>query len=197
VEVNRDLPQDDKIRVISISKGWDPSDEGYKDITEAVQKAHAVGMLIVCTTRPDAQVGCDFHALGRSPLADPDVFESYEPGLFWAKEFWRSSSPVSPSASGMRFFVPMDSRTTAGPGGDHEYVFYRIGGLSWAAPYIAGVYALAVQVVPAITPERFWELAARTGRTIELRRDGTTKLLGPIIDPAKLIRAIQTGENQH
>jgi hypothetical protein len=190
VEVNRDLPQDDKIRVVSISKGWDPSDEGYEDITEAVQKAQDAGMLIVCTTRPDAKVGCDFHAVGRSPLADPDVFESYEPGLFWAKGFWNFSS----SAPGMRFFVPMDSRTTAGPGGSHEYVFYRMGGLSWAAPYIAGLYALAVQVDPAITPERFWGLAGRTGRTIEVTRDGMTKRLGPIVDPARLIRAIQAGE---
>jgi len=77
----------------------------------------------------------------------------------------------------------MDSRTTASPTGIDEYVFYRIGGMSWSVPYIAGVYALAVQVDPAITPERFWALAVRTGRTIELSRKGMTKPLGPIVDP--------------
>ena len=50
--------------------------------------------------------------------------------------------------------------------------------MSWAVPYVAGVYALAVQVDPAITPERFWALAVRTGRTIELNRQGMTKLFG-------------------
>jgi hypothetical protein len=88
----------------------------------------------------------------------------------------------------------MDSRTTASPAGIHEYVFYRIGGASWAVPYVAGVYALAVQADPAMTPERFWALAVRTGRTIEVKRDGVTKRLGPIIDPVRLIRAIQAGE---
>ena len=195
LEVNRQLPKDNKIRVISISKGWFPSDEGYKEITEAVQKAKAAGMLIVCTTLEYVYEGFDFDGLGRPPLADPDVFESYEPTLVDAKGFWSRPprrSDESP-ASGI-FSVPRDSRTTASPAGANEYVFYRTGGLSWAVPYISGMYALAAQADPAITPERFWALAARTGRNIELKRDGMTKPLGPIIDPVRLIRAIQAGE---
>jgi subtilisin family serine protease len=190
LEVNRQLPKDNKIRVISISKGWGASDEGYKDITTAVQKARAAGMLVVCTSSGHVHEGFDYGTLGRSPLADSDVFESYEPGLFWSKSFWALPS----STSGTSFFVPMDSRTTASPAGNNEYVFYRIGGASWAIPYIAGVYALAVQADPAVTPERFWALAVQTGRTIELNRDGMKKPLGPIIDPVRLIRAIQLGE---
>jgi hypothetical protein len=190
VEVDKQLPKDNKIRVLSISKGWTPSDEGYKDITQAVQKARAAGMLIVCTSVDEVHEGFDFDALGRSPLADPDAFGSYEPGLFRARDFW--SHPSSPS--GFVFSVPMDSRTTASPAGIDEYVFYRIGGFSWAVPYIAGVYALVVQADPTITPERFWALAVRTGRTIELKRSGMTKPLGPILDPVRLIRAIQAGE---
>ena len=196
IEVNEQLPKDNKIRVISISKGWMPSHEGYQEITEAVQKARGAGMLVVCTSVERIHEGCDFGALGRPPLADPDVFESYEPGLFLAQWFW--SRPPSRadrwSSPGDCFSVPMDSRTTASPAGIDEYVFYRVGGMSWSVPYIAGVYALAVQVDPAITPERFWALAVRTGRTIELNRGGVTKPLGPIIDPAGLIRAIQAGE---
>jgi hypothetical protein len=85
----------------------------------------------------------------------------------------------------------MDSRTTASETGSNEYVFHRIGGYSWAIPYIAGVYALAVQVDPAITPERFWALAVQTGRTIELNYNGETMPLGPIIDPVALISTLQ------
>jgi hypothetical protein len=139
---------------------------------------------------PDLREGFDLGALGRSPLADSDVFESYQPGIFLTKSFWaRPSSP-----SGKSLWVPMDSRTTASPGATDQYVFYGIGGMSWAVPYVAGVYALAVQADPAITPERFWALAVRTGRTIELNRSGMTKRLGPIVDPVRLIRAIQAGE---
>jgi subtilisin family serine protease len=190
VEINVQLPKNNKIRVISISKGWTPRSEGYEDITEAVRKAQSAGMLVVCASVEQVHEGFDFDALGRPPFADPDAFESYEPGLFRSRSFW--SHPPSPT--GVVFWAPMDSRTTASPGGVDEYVFYRVGGFSWTVPYIAGVYALAVQADPAITPERFWALAVRTGRTIELNRDGMTKPLGPIIDPVRLIHAIQAGE---
>jgi hypothetical protein len=46
-------------------------------------------------------------------------------------------------------------------------------------------------VDPGITPERFWSLAKETGRTIELKHDGKTIPLGPIVDPVALIEALQ------
>ena len=84
----------------------------------------------------------------------------------------------------------MDSRTLASFTGADEHFFCRSGGWSWSIPYIAGVYALACQVEPKITPERFWELAMKTGRTIQLERDGKQVPFGPIIDPSALIDAI-------
>jgi hypothetical protein len=190
IEVNAQLPKENKIRVLSISKGWQPSGEGYKEMVEAAQKAQAAGMLVVRPNGPNFAEGAHVGLLGRPPLADPDVFESYEPGSFLAQSFWAGRSWLSTSSS----WVPIESRTTASHKGIHEYVFYRIGGASWAPPYVAGVYALAVQADPAITPERFWALAVQTGRTIELERNGERKPLGPIIDPVRLIRAIQAGE---
>lgn len=85
----------------------------------------------------------------------------------------------------------MDSRTTASPAGNQEYVFYRSGGWSWSIPYIAAVYALAAQVDPAITPERFWAAAMKSGRVISLKHDGRDISLGPIIDPPALIASLQ------
>jgi hypothetical protein len=149
LEVNRQLPEGRKIRVLSMSIGWGPESKGYTEITAAVQEAKAAGLLVICSSVEDVH-GFKFHALGRSPLADPDKFESYEPGLFWAKQFYAGSEFSD------RLLVPMDSRTTASPGGVDEYVFYREGGWSWSIPYIAGVYALAAQVKPAITPDEFW-----------------------------------------
>jgi hypothetical protein len=48
IEVNAQLPKDNKIRVISMSTGWVPSHEGYKEIMDAVRKAQAAGILTVC-----------------------------------------------------------------------------------------------------------------------------------------------------
>jgi hypothetical protein len=56
------------------------------------------------------------------------------------------------------------------------------------------MYALAAQVDPAIIPERFWAMAMETGRTIEVKHEGRAVPLGPILDPAALIQALQEGE---
>jgi len=185
LDVNKSLPPDRKIRVISISVGWGLESIGYDEITAATKEAKDTGLLVICSS-VDAVHGFKFHALGRAPLADPDQFESYEPGLWWANEWYYEGEPFSD-----RLLVPMDSRTTASPGGINEYVFYREGGWSWSIPYIAGAYALAAQVKPTITPDEFWRLALQTGRTIEFKHEGRTFPLGPILDPVALVIELQ------
>lgn len=184
LKINESLPNGRKIRVISISVGWKPESKGYDEISAATKEAVDAGMLVVCSSIEQVH-GFKFHALGRDPLADPDRFESYEPGLWWAKEFYAGEQFSD------RLLVPMDSRTTASPTGTSDYVFYREGGWSWSIPYIAGVYALAAQVKPAITPNEFWQLALQTGQTIELNHAGKVIRFGPIIDPAALMIALQ------
>ena len=184
IEINKSLPKDRKIRVISMSVGWRPGQEGYEEITKAVDRAKSAGMLVVSSCIDDVH-GFKFHGLGRNPSANPDEFESYEPGLWWSDSFyqdanWRDSD---------RLLIPMDSRTTANFTGSDSYVFYREGGWSWSIPYIAGVYALVAQVDPEITPGRFWVRALRTGRTIRLNHDGQIIPFGRIIDPVVLIEA--------
>ena len=164
--------------------GWGPEVVGYDELTAAVEAAKSEGMLVVCSSIEQIH-GFKFHGLGRSPLADPDGRESYEPGLFWAHIFYAGSQFSD------RLLVPMDSRTTASPTGNTEYVFYREGGWSWSIPYIAGVYALAAQVNPKITPELFWSQAMKTGRTIALKHDGKTFPFGPILDPVALMNTLQ------
>jgi hypothetical protein len=190
LEVNEQLPAERKIRVISISVGWSPSQKGYEQITEVTNKAKAAGMLVICSSVQEVH-GFAFHGLGRSAMANPDDFNSYEPGSWWASTFYKDD-PFRNLSN--RLLVPMDARTTASPTGASEYVFYAQGGWSWSIPYIAGAYALAAQVEPKITPERFWALALKTGRTIKLRHDGKEIGFGPILDPAALMDAIRRGE---
>jgi hypothetical protein len=185
MEINRQLPPDRKIRVLSMSIGWEPESKGYAEIQAAVQEAKDAGIFIICSSESEIY-GFNFHALGRFPLADPDAFDSYEPGLWWAKRFYQGQMELNDT-----LLVPMDSRTTASPTGNAEYVFYREGGWSWAIPYIAGVYALAAQVRPNVTPDLFWSTALHTGRTIQLDHGGKTYSFGTILDPVALIRALQ------
>ena len=99
LEVNRQLPADRKIKIIAMQVGWIKGQSGYNEITAASNEAKAAGLFVVSSSLEEVH-GFKFNGLGRSPLADPDKFESYEPGLFWANKFWREPSiPVSRPAA--------------------------------------------------------------------------------------------------
>ena len=173
LEVNRSLPEDRKIRVISISRGWQPGETGYEAITEAIQRATEEGVFVVSSNIDDIYYGWRFHGLGRDPSDDPDRATSY------ARASWGYDDLTD------TLLVPMDSRCTASHTGLNDYVFYRHGGHSWAIPYIAGLYALACQVKPEITPDLFWAKALETG-------DVPSAMEGKIVNPARLIASLET-----
>jgi len=185
-KINEQLPENRKIRVISMQVGWDESVYGYRDVQAAAVEARDAGMLVVCSSIEQVH-GYKFHGLGRDPLADPDDFKSFGPGLWWRSRFMSSPRPTITG----RLLVPMDSRTTAAPTSATDYMFYRQGVWSWSIPYIAGLYALAVQVDPTITPERFWQTAMGTGRSKWTRPGFLPTRFGPIADPTRLIETVR------
>lgn len=184
IEINEMLPAERKIRVLSISRGWMPDEKGYEEIVSAMKEATAAGIFVISSSLSEIY-GLNFQGLGREPFTDPNQFHSYEPGLWWQERFYQQGLPAN------TLLVSMDSRTTASPTGTEDYVFYREGGWSWSIPYIAGMYALAAQVKPDITPEEFWETALQTGKTIQLQHDGKEYDFGVILDPQALIEAIK------
>ncbi|MBU5437796.1 S8/S53 family peptidase [Tissierella sp. MSJ-40] len=184
LEINKSLPEDRKIRVISMSIGWLKENEGYEEITSSVEEAKKQGIFVVSTVL-DETYGYSFHGLGRDPLKNPDEFSSYEPGSWWIDNFYGMPDNY--------LLVPMDSRTMARQTGKEDYGFYRQGGLSWAVPYIAGLYALCCQVEPDITPDVFWEKALETGETITFEKGDNKYELGKIASPLELIRSLQSG----
>jgi hypothetical protein len=183
LQINEQLPADRKIRVISISFGWQLGQRGVAEVTQAAQEAKDAGLLVISSS-VEMTHGFKFHGLGRDLLANPDDFASYRPARFETAMY----------ANHDHLLVPMDARATASPTGKNEYAFYAEGGWSWAIPYIAGAYALAAQVEPKITPERFWALAMKTGRTVETKDGEGTVSLGPILDPVRLIEALRRGD---
>jgi hypothetical protein len=193
LEVNKSLPKNKKIRVISISVGWNKSQKGYNEVTAAVNRAKEQGVFVVSSSLIDTY-GYMFSGIGRQPLKNPDDKTSYEPGLFWANLYYESGQKYF-TYFGVKedqvLLVPMDSRTTASPTGYNDYVFYREGGWSWSIPYIAGLYALACQVNPDITPDIFWDKALKTGDTINIDYNGKSYELKKIVNPAKLIEDIR------
>ena len=185
IEINQTLPASHKIRVLAIARGWASIEFGYDDIMVAVREATDAGIFVISSSLSQTH-NLHFHGLGRDSLSNPNEAESYMPGLWWQDYFFENGLPAQ------TVMVPMDSRTTASPTGQEDYVFYRQGGWSWSIPYLAGMYTLAVQVKPDVTPEEFWETALNTGRTIHIGHNGKDYQFGLILDPQALIAAIKS-----
>ncbi len=147
--------------------------KGYETVLKSIEAAKKDGIYT-------ASVGSEpYMGLGREPMDDPDDTASYSKGIFWRN--YRMND--------VGLLVPMDSRCTASPTGENDYVFYRTGGMSWSVPYAAGLYALACQIKPDITPEIFWKAALDTGVPFA-EGSGVTKTTGKIVNPAALIESL-------
>jgi serine protease AprX len=66
--------------------------------------------------------------------------------------------------------------------GNDVYAFYREDGMSWAAPYIAGLAALALQLNPVLSPDHIKKAMLETAV-------GTSA--GPVVNPAAFIEKIK------
>jgi len=150
LDLNRSLPKERKIRVITTEIGWQSFQKGYQEVTQAVARAKREGVFVVSSSL-DQTFGLRFHGLGRDPLRDPDDPTSYREASFGHAQ------------DDQTLRLPMDARCTAAPTGPKDYAFYPSGGWSWVTPYLAGLYALACQVNPEVTPEVFWAKALETG----------------------------------
>lgn len=181
LEINRTLPLDQKIRVISISFGSD-----RRNFLKAIKDAAKEGVFVISSSLTLTH-SLKFQGLGRECLSNPDDFNSYLPGSFWANMFYKNPEMLNDST----LLVPMDSRCTASQSGEKSYVFYSNGGWSWSIPYVAGLYALACQVKPSVTPHEFWNKALDTGNIIEIDKDGKKYKFGKIVNPVKLIESLR------
>jgi hypothetical protein len=194
LEINRTVPVNRKIRAISISSAWSPDRTGYEAADRAVERARRDGVFVISTALYRTHK-LAFHGLGRAPLLDPDKVRSYGPGTWWRRAYFSDERTWGhdrwPDAEVMPLLVPMDSRCVASPTGRDQYVFYAQGGWSWCVPYLAGLYALACQVEPTVTPEEFWSVALKTGRTVPVEQDGRARQLGKIVDPVALIHTLK------
>jgi Subtilisin-like serine proteases len=182
LEINKTLPSDKKIRVISISFGSDK-----KSFLKAIAKASNEGVFVISSSLSRTH-NLRFHGLGKECLTNPDDVNSYFPGSWWSKSFYDSPDNFRIDSTLM---VPMDSRCTASQSGKNSYVFYSTGGWSWSIPYIAGLYVLACQVNPGVTPQEFWKKALETGDTIELDKNGKKYKFGKIVNPVKLMENLK------
>ena len=185
-EINRMLPMNKKIRVISISYGWMPNDTGYAKAEAAVVRAMKDGIFVITAAEERNYPKLKLKGLGREPYSNADDLANYSPGEFWKKYFYKD-----PQQYENLLLVPMDQRTLASSAGNKEYMYDGKPGISWSIPWLAGMYALCCQVKPSITPDEFIDKAMATGDTITVEENGKAYQLSKVINPQKLIEAVR------
>ena len=179
-ELNTQLPAEKKIRVVSISRGFSPDDLGAEEFEAAKSALEKDGVAVFTTN--------DVFTLSRNhTLDDPENVANYCRAAYWAKPAWVHRW----SADMPAVIVPTDFRVIASPTGKNDYVHYSQGGLSWAVPYVAGLYALGVQIYPQLTKEIFMQAVhdASTVRNCKLQGESFSL---PLVNPAALLNRLQS-----
>jgi len=179
-ELNTQLPPERKIRVVAISRGFSEKDWGAAEFNAAKDALEKDGVAVFTTN--------DVFTLNRNHTLDnaEDIANYCRPA------YWFGKDDVSFLSAGMQdVVVPTDFRTTASPTGTSDYVHYANGGLSWAVPYVAGLYALGVQVYPQLTKEIFVKAAHETATVRNCEYEGE-KFYMPLVNPENLINYLKS-----
>ena len=164
LSLNERLSADQKIRSVSISDGRFAKNDNYDGWQEILRRAEDSGVFVMtCDTKV-----FNYGMLSWNRSGSPEDVNSYVPGHYFG--------------NGDVLLVPGGNRTLASHKGRDVYWFSTTGGMSWGAPYIAGLAALAFQVKPELTPEQIRALLVETA---------TLTQIGPIVNPEVFIEKVK------
>lgn len=189
IEKNKTLPDNQKIRVVSISGPI----YGEQDEAQAlVKELNDSGVWVLSSD----EFWNDFGYLEKKdPMGDVNDFSNYQ-----------INHPNDYDHPEQGLYVPSGDRTVPDPSNETAYRHDSRASASWAIPVVAGYYALACQADPSMTPEKFKKLANETANVQESTTfkdggepfNGRTKETVPvkIIDIKALLLAIEEQKEQ-
>ena len=180
IDQNKNLPESEKIRLVSVSSAPESLNDWYKNgelWEEAVQAAQKDGIMVI-DCRTDRETSFAFPSYW--DVDDIDNVEKSSPGYptdrneDYNRDYYKG-----------RIFAPASYRTFAQElkEGEYKYRYEGQGGLSWAVPYVAGVLALGWQVNPKLDPATMKELLFQSSW---LNKEGV-----PFINPPAFIEAVR------
>jgi serine protease AprX len=164
IDFNNDRDISEQIRVVSISTGMFPQQANFDGWQETLVRAEENGILVVTCDPAFLRYG----TLARIPGRNSDRPLSYRRG-----KYGHENSVL---------LIPAGNRTIASHHRPDVYTYTRTGGMSWAAPYMAGLAALAYQVKPEIDPKTIVDLWLKTATQTDV---------GPIVNPVDFIGAVR------
>lgn len=198
---------DQKIKIVSVSSGHNDYPK-LQEWIEIKEKAKNLGIIVI-----DSNYFIENTITGGGSKTNKDQFDDYEFPLFYKdsdmqklsvekvknrlslvdeetkKNFFNKYKSIEEFINIRKeellneLIIPSDYRTMASRKGDNEYAYNAKGGWSWAIPYFAGVFVLALQVNPDLTNEKFLEIARSTA--------GKTKKGLKVINPKGIIEEVK------
>jgi subtilisin family serine protease len=204
IESNKNAPRNEKVRVVSCSIGYitEKPEPGLNEWIEILKKAKEEGIFVVDVGGNQIDV---LFSGGGSP-GDKNNFESY---LSWLREDegvdeilkklkdditniseinLRKKIKEHLNKRKKEIIVPSDYRTMASSWSKNgQYMYNGRGGISWSVPYLAGLFALILQVNPNIKRE---EIAEIINESATVNKNGLR-----IINPKSIIDLVKEKEN--
>lgn len=199
IRLNETLPEAEKIRVISISQWWSPHTKGFREMVKAVEEAKAAGIFVISCNLWQYDSRFHIYGLEKDALAPADDFDSYRPALWehWIAAVNRNGhgdyyqQEFNKIGTKQILLVPSAASAVAGAGGNDDYIFNAEINWSNNIPYMAGLYALACQVRPDMTPELFWDTAYQTGLPRQIVDGDGQSFEARMVNPAAFIEGLQ------
>lgn len=168
IEFNKGKTDADKIRIVSVSLGYDDSFKNPDLWKKTLEKASQNEILVVHCSDNIQGLNCPLF----QNVDDPNNYgvSNY---IKWKEDGLNSKN----------IYIPVDNRITAGFNGTKEYVFWSNAGLSWAPPYLTGIIAFGYEVNPNLKPNNVWKY---------LQDTGTPFNKGWIVNPQKFIEKVKS-----
>ncbi len=142
IEQNKELPEGRKIRMVGFSDNIRPELKNNDLFVEAVEACEEAGIMVwFCG---------DYAVASFVPFSDRNdlnnLYSDYQNGG-WNPEL---------------VYVPGSGRSAAAETGYRQYIYWSSGGLSWTMPYILGLYAIVLEIDPAMTKDDIRTLVKET-----------------------------------
>lgn len=164
IEINKNSPPEEKIKILSISWDFDEEEPEYEEYS-ALLKQLANDGVFICTAGFSMQnesvngVKINYGSLDKKTAnGNPDDFSNYTGGSV----FGDNTNAL---------LIPAGNRTVASAKDINQYRHDSQSSTSWTVPALSGFYACALQCANEngveLTPEKFYILALETGVEIK------------------------------
>lgn len=194
IDYNQKAELQDKIKVISLSWGFEEGEEGYDEFRAILKELYDDGVFVATA---------DFNMLDESlsgtclsygciskkdQMRNPNDFSNYV-----ARDMYGNSNPEN------TLYVVSGDRTVASAKNPDKFRHDSQLSTSWTTPALAGIYTCALQCAEEngieLTPAKFWQWALESGVPVN---DSSGATAGKAIDAEALCKKIiEMGREEH